>query len=63
MIIFAVVTFGFEQTSYPAMEDQGTVEVCAILVSGSLEDVVTVLLSTQNGTAKGNQMNIDYCSV
>ena len=49
----AVVTIGFEQTCYLLMEDQGTVEVCASVTSGSLGDEVTVILSTQDGSAEG----------
>ena len=51
--MFAVVTIGFEQTSYLTMEDQGTVEVCASVVSGNLSDEVTVVFSTQDENADG----------
>ena len=47
-----MVTIGFKQTSYLAMEDQDTVEVCAIVTSGSLGNEVTVTLGTQDGSAE-----------
>ena len=48
-----MVTIGFEQAYYLVMEDQGTVEVCASVTSGSLGAEVTVTLGTQNGSAEG----------
>ena len=51
-----MVTIGFDQTSYLVMEDQGTVGVCAIVTSGSLGADVTVIFSTQDGSAEGKLM-------
>ena len=50
---FTVAEIGLQQTSYLTTETSGTVEVCAVLMNGSLECNVTVLLSTANGTATG----------
>ena len=49
----AVVIIGLEQTSYLVMENQITVEVCAIVTSGSLGSEVTVVFGTQGGSAVG----------
>ena len=38
---------------YLTMEDQGTVEVCASVISGSLGSEVTVILRTQDEHAEG----------
>ena len=53
LISSAEITIGFEQTSYPAMEDQGSVEVCTVVTSGSLQGDVIVTFSTQDGSAEG----------
>ena len=48
------VTIGVEVPSYTVNEGDGTIEVCAILVSGTLERTVTFTLSTeQNANAQG----------
>ena len=47
------VTIGLEEPSYTVDESGGTVEVCAILISGSLERTVDVTLFTMDGLASG----------
>ncbi len=51
--LISVVEIGLERPLYTVNETDGTIEVCAVLVSGSLERTVTVSLSTVDGTAKG----------
>jgi hypothetical protein len=47
------VTIGLERPTYSVDEEDGTVEVCAVLLSGSLERTVSVTLSTSDGSAIG----------
>ncbi len=54
------VTIGFEMEVYPAREDQGTVQVCARLMEGSLGREVAIILSTQDGSAREPE---DYAGV
>ena len=37
-------------------ETDGMVELCAVIIDGSLERSVDVVISTQPGTAEGNNM-------
>ena len=46
------VTIGFERTEYSTPENS-TVEVCAVIIQGSLEREVTVSVSTAPNTATG----------
>ena len=46
-----VVTVGLEQSSYMAVESNGSVTVCAIL-TGQIERDVSVSLSTMDGSAE-----------
>ena len=50
----AVVTIGLEETMYTVNEDGGSVEVCAVIVDGTLERDAVVVLSTSEGTATGS---------
>ena len=54
------VTIGFENEVFPSSEDQGTVQVCARILDGSLERQVTVMLMSRDGTAEEPE---DYSSV
>ena len=47
------VTIGFEMELYNAAEGNGSVELCAVLLEGTLERDVTVTLETQDGSAQG----------
>ena len=48
---FTGVTIGVELPDYTVNEGDGSVEVCAVIVSGTLERTLTFTLSTQDGTA------------
>ena len=51
------VTVGLELTSYNVNEGAGSIEVCAVLVSGSLQRILTINLSTQqNANAQGKSV-------
>jgi hypothetical protein len=54
------VTIGFEMETYPATEDQGTVEVCARLMEGTLAREAVITLQTESGSAQAPD---DYTSV
>ena len=54
------VTIGFEMEMYNSGEDQGTVQVCARIMEGSLEREVSIALQTQDGSAEEPD---DYSSV
>ena len=46
------VEIGLEQGTYSVDESDGVVQVCAVIVSGELEDTVAeVMIITQSGTA------------
>lgn len=47
------VTIGFEMETYTAMEDQGTVEVCVVIITGRLSRSVTVFLDSRDLSAQG----------
>ena len=47
------VTIGLEEPTYTVNEGDGTIEVCAVLTSGTLDRTVTVTLSTSDGSATG----------
>ena len=48
---FTGVTIGIELPDYTVNEGNGIIEVCAVIVSGTLERTLTFTLSTQDGTA------------
>ena len=54
------VTIGFEMETYPALEDQGTVEVCARLMEGTLAREVVITFLTEDDSAQDPG---DYTSV
>ena len=47
-----MVTIGFEMEVYPANEDQGSVQVCALIREGALSREVIISLLTQEGSAE-----------
>ena len=47
------VVIGFENETYTASEDQGSVTVCAQVMSGGLGRDVEVILATQDESAVG----------
>ncbi len=47
------VTIGLERTTYSVNEEDGQVEVCAVLLFGTLEKTVNVTLTSVNGSASG----------
>ena len=49
--LLTVVQVGFGQSIYLVNEAQGSVAVCVVIFGATLDRNVTVLLSTQNGTA------------
>ena len=52
--ISAAITIGFERTMY-IVDEGGQTEVCAILISGTLEKEVLVSVDSSDGTANGTQ--------
>ena len=52
-LLDTVITVELENRTYTVPENEGPVEVCAVIVRGSLERTVTVSLSTEDGSAKG----------
>ena len=61
-----VVTVELENRTYTVPENEGHVEVCAVIVRGSLERTVIITLSTKDGSAIGllkfllqNMLNIE----
>ena len=51
------VTIDLEDPSYSVNEENGTIEVCAVITSGSLERSVVVTIETAEGTATGERCN------
>ena len=52
--LFTGVTIGFEETEYTVTEGVNrTVQICAVLISGTLERGTTVTFSTSDGSAMG----------
>lgn len=47
------VTIGFERTVYDVTEEDGNVELCAVLIAGRLDRVTAVIFATSDGTATG----------
>ncbi len=47
------VTIGLEKTTYYINEEDGQVEVCAVLLSGTLDRTVDITLTSVNGSALG----------
>jgi hypothetical protein len=58
IIIISAVVIDLEFPSYTVNEEDGTVEVCAMLAGGSLGRTVVVTLSTRDGTAIGWYMGL-----
>ena len=56
------MTIGVEIPIYTVNEGDGTIEVCAILVSGTLERTVTFTLSTQDDSATSTDP-VDFTAV
>jgi hypothetical protein len=54
------ITVGFEMETYSATENQGTVEVCARLIKGTLAREAVITLQTESGSAQAPD---DYTSV
>ena len=52
-LLGTVITVELENRTYTVPENEGHVEVCAVIVHGSLERTVTVALSTEDGSATG----------
>ena len=52
--ISTAITIGFERTMY-IVDEGGQTEVCAILISGTLEKEVLVSVGSSDGTANGTQ--------
>ena len=52
-LLGTVITIELENRTYTVPENEGHVEVCAVIVRGSLERTVTVSLSTKDGSATG----------
>jgi hypothetical protein len=50
----AAITIGFEETMYTVNEG-GQTEVCAVLISGTLEKEVLVSVDSSDRTANGTQ--------
>ena len=48
-----MISVELENRTYTVPENEGHVEVCAVIVHGSLERTVTVALSTEDGSATG----------
>jgi hypothetical protein len=59
MTSFLGVGIDFEQPQYSVNEENGTIEVCAVIMEGGLERNITITLATRNGTATGMY---DACS-
>lgn len=51
------VVIEFEQPEYSVFENNGSVEVCAVIVEGGLERNITVTIFTRNGRAIGEGYN------
>ena len=52
--LFTGVTIGFEETEYTVREGvDPTVQICAVLISGTLERGTIVTFSTSDGSAMG----------
>ena len=52
-LLGTVITIELENRTYTVPENERHVEVCAVIVRGSLERTVTVTLSTKDGSAIG----------
>lgn len=53
---------GLEREDYQVLEDAGTVEVCAIVLRGSLDREIVLELSTSDLTAQSKYTYDLYCS-
>ena len=49
------MSIDFEAPEYSVPEDNGSIEVCAAIVEGTLGRDLTVTLTTSNGTATSEQ--------
>ena len=54
----SVVSIGFAEPTYTALEDGGSVQVCLELCEGSINRPIDVLLYTDDGTALGEYYHI-----
>lgn len=61
-LFFAGISIGIERSRYAVSEDDGSIEVCALLTSGSLERRVTLTLSSQDGGASSTDP-VDFSAV
>ena len=52
-LLGTVITVELENMTYTVPENEGHVEVCAVIVRGSLERTVTVTLYTKDDSAIG----------
>jgi hypothetical protein len=55
ILSFLGVRIDFEQPEYSVNEENGTIEVCAVIMEGGLERNITITLATRNGTAIGKK--------
>ena len=53
-----VAVIGFESVVYNVDEDTGIVEVTIGVLEGELEETVSVVFSTQDGTAIGKNIHV-----
>ncbi len=58
------MTIGLEMTLYSAQEEDGPITVCAEVISGALERVALVNLTTADSSAQGMKQELwqEYCS-
>ncbi len=56
----SVVTIGLEETSITVLEKETVVEVCASIMSGSLERDAEITMATADGTAMGKCTQIIF---
>ena len=49
------MVIGLERETYQVSEDDGTVEVCAVVMEGSIEGAVTLQLTTADLSAESKQ--------
>ena len=57
MYIFCLgVEISFQQTSYTIVECTGNAEVC-VRLNGNLTENITLLLTSEDGTATGNALH------
>lgn len=52
------ITVGLEETAYSVVENAEIIEICAVLLQGSLAREASITLSTTDGSAAGIAMII-----